>query len=168
VETYSDDTGTKEKEGDLGWIPHARGEQNEFIDFAFNNDPGSTKVIHTQYGFHVAAITDSKNKQRVIKLATLAKEIHPSDNTLNALFNRATKFQLAAQKGDFSEVAKEDDYEIKVAKNINPLDENLPGIGAHRNIVKWAFEKDHKIGDISRFDTGLGYIVAQITSITSK
>lgn len=165
---FSDDTSSKVEGGELGWIPHAQNNQNEILDFAFSNDPGSVKVIQTQFGYHVVAIQDSKDKQRVIKLATLAKEIHPSDQTLNDLFNNATKFQVAATDGDFDQVAEENGYAVKLAKNLEPLDENLPGIGAHRNIVKWAFDKENKVGDITRFDTDLGYVVAQITAATTK
>lgn len=168
VTQYSDDTGTKDKEGDLGWFPFPREEKNEFVDFAFSNDPQSVKVITSQYGYHVAFVDDIKNKQRAVKLATLAKEITPSEQTQNNLFNAATEFQVAAQNGDFSEAAQKDGYEVKVVKSLKPMDENITGIGSYRNIVKWAFEANNKPGTITRFDTDRGYVVAQLTAVTTK
>ncbi len=48
------------------------------------------------------------------------------------------------------------------------MDENLPGLGAQRRIVQWAFAEDTKLGDIKRFDINNGYAVVQLTATYKK
>ena len=49
------------------------------------------------------------------------------------------------------------------ANNLEALAEDIPGLGSNRQVVKWAFEEDTKVGDIHRFDVKDGYVVAQLT-----
>ena len=47
------------------------------------------------------------------------------------------------------------------------MEENIPGLGAQRSIVKWAFEEETRLNDIKRFDLmGGGYVVAELTDAT--
>lgn len=159
----SDDQSSGQNGGEIGWLTPQNEETNPFFEFAFENEPESSEVVETEFGYHVAYIEDVKNKQKTIKLATLGLEIEPSDQTLNDLFNDASKFQIAAKEGDFSDEAKSKSYEVRTVKNLEPMDENISGIGNQRNIVKWAFE-DAKPGDITRLELNDGYVVVQLTS----
>ena len=113
-------------------------------------------------------ITDQKNLQDVIKIATIVKEIAPSDKTISSIYNTTQKFELAAAAGDFQEVATENGYTVRPVQRIRAMDENLPGEGAQRSIVQWAFEEEVSVGDIKRFPVNNGYIVAQVTRRTPK
>ncbi|MUP47343.1 peptidylprolyl isomerase [Gramella sp. BOM4] len=164
---YSADTSNKEEGGDLGYfvpgmmIP-------EFEDFAFNNSTGEVGVVETQFGYHVISIEDQTEAARAVKVATLAREIEASEKTMNDLFNEVTKFEIASSEGDFAEVAKKDNYDVKTVRDLKALDENIPGAGAQRRVVQWAFEDEAEVGDVRRFDTNNGYIVAQLTSKSKK
>jgi peptidyl-prolyl cis-trans isomerase D len=63
-----------------------------------------------------------------------------------------------------SEVAAENDYAVRPVNKLKAMDENLPGLGAQRRIVQWAFNEDTKLGDIRRFDINNGYAVVQLTA----
>ncbi len=166
--TYSDDPSSKAKGGEIGWVAHQPGAVNPLITYAFNNPAGTIKVVETQFGFHVTYIEDTKDEKPAYKFATLAKKIEPSDETENLLFNQATKFQIKANEGDFAKAAQAQNYEIRPVKGLQPLDETITGIGNHRNIVQWAFEETTKPGDLKRFNTEQGYVVAQLTASSSK
>jgi len=43
------------------------------------------------------------------------------------------------------------------------LDENIPGIGNQRQIVRWAFN-DAEVGDIKRFNIPTGYAIVQLVA----
>src|SRR5690625_1168412 len=165
---FSDDPNSNQEGGDIGWITFPKGQSDDLIDFVFGNKEGSVEVIETQFGYHIALIEETRNEKEAFKLATLARSIEASDKTLGDLFNQANNFHSAAQDGDFAKEAEEKDYQVRTVKNLKALDENITGIGAHRNIVQWAFEDKTKVGDIRRFDTPQGYVVAQVTSRTSK
>lgn len=160
---YSADTSNKDNAGDLGWftpgmmIP-------AFNDYVFENEVGDVGVVETQYGYHVISIEDQTEPARAVKVATLAREINASEGTMNRLFNEVTKFEIAANEGNFNDVAKEGNYTVKTVRGMKALDENIPGVGPQRRVVQWAFNDDSEVGDVKRFDTSNGYVVAQLTS----
>lgn len=147
--------------GDLGYFQEGR-MVPEFNDFAFQNDVGTIGMVETDFGFHIVKIDD---KEDVVQIATLARAIEPSEETVNTLFTDATKFEMESVSSDkaFSDLAKENDYVARPVNQIKATDENLPGLGPQRAIVQWAFNDETEIGDIRRFDLVGGYAVAQLT-----
>jgi len=152
--------------GDLGYFQEGR-MVPAFNDFAFNNKVGTIGMVETDFGFHIINIDD---KEDIVQIATLAREIEPSEETTNKLFTDATKFEMESIESSkaFSDLAKENEYVVRPVNKIKATDENLPGLGAQRNIVQWAFQEETNIGDIKRFDLAGGYAVAQLTKTYEK
>lgn len=164
---FSADTSNKEDAGELGWFtPGAM--VPPFNDFVFNNNEGTVGVVETQFGYHVIEIEEQTSPEKAVKIATISRAIEPSEKSLNDLFTDVTRFELAARDGDFAKIAGENNKELRPVKQIQQLEESIPGIGAQRNIVQWAFEEDVEVGDVKRFEVADGYIVAQVTGINKK
>ncbi|SDS50596.1 peptidylprolyl isomerase [Gramella sp. MAR_2010_147] len=164
---YSADTSNKEQAGDLGYF--APGTMiPAFDNYVFDNNKGDVGVVETPLGYHVISIDDQTEAARAVKVATLAREIQASEKTMNDLFNEVTKFEISASEGDFSDVAKKGNYEVRTVKDVKALEENIPGAGAQRRVIQWAFGEEAKVGNVRRFDTNNGYIVAQLTSSRDK
>jgi len=51
---------------------------------------------------------------------------------------------------------------VRPVNSLKILDENIPGVGSQRPIVRWAFEDESKVGDIKRFNVPNGYVIAQL------
>ncbi|TVZ26811.1 peptidylprolyl isomerase/peptidyl-prolyl cis-trans isomerase D [Gillisia sp. Hel_I_86] len=166
---YSADIASKDKGGDLGFFRPGSMIKN-FNDYVFNNNKGDIGVVESEFGYHVISIEDKTAEERGVKLATIAREIEPSEKSLNDLYTKVTKFEIAAKDKDkdFAEVAKADNYEVKTVRGMKVLEENIPGVGAQRRIVQWSFEDDVKAGDIKRFEVPGGYVVAQVTAVKKK
>lgn len=147
--------------GDLGYFQEGR-MVPEFNDFAFQNPVGTIGMVETDFGFHIIKVDD---KRDIVQLATLAREIEPSEATINGLFTDATQFEMESISSDkaFSDLAKDKKFVVRPVNKVNATDENLPGLSSQRSIVQWAFNGDTKIGDIKRFDLNSGYAVAQLT-----
>ncbi|NNK21095.1 MAG: peptidylprolyl isomerase, partial [Flavobacteriaceae bacterium] len=152
--------------GDLGFFQEGV-MTPKFNDFAFGNPVGHIGLVETEFGFHIVKVDE---KRDLVQLATLTRDIQPSDETINALFTDATKFEMTAVDSDksLSEVAQENDYVVRPVNRLNAMDENLPGLGAQRRIVQWAFSEDTELGDIRRFDVNNGYAVVQLTATYKK
>lgn len=161
VTAFTADVNSIPNEGRYDWFPYAQ-MVPEFRDFTFEGKTGDLDVVKSQFGYHIIEIEGQKNEQKVIKLATVAKEIIPSSKTENDLFTETTRFQMNASKGDFQEVAKEATYGVRPVDGIGELDDNIPGIGTNRSIVNWAFNQETNIGDISRFEISGGFVVAEL------
>lgn len=164
---YSADASNKEEGGDLGWFTPGT-MVPAFNDFVFTNNAGTVGVVETQFGYHVIDIQEQTEKEQAVKLATVSRAIQPSENSLNALYADVTRFELTAKDGNFADLAKESDMQVRPVKDIQQLEENIPGIGPQRSIVQWAFEEGVEIGDIKRFEVPTGYVVAQVTATNEK
>ena len=152
--------------GDLGYFEEGI-MTPKFNDFAFGNPVGYIGLVETEFGYHIVKVDD---KRDLVQLATLTRDIEPSDETINTLFTDATKFEMAAvdSKKSLNEIAKENDYVVRPVNKLMAMDENLPGLGAQRRIVQWAFAEDTELGDIKRFDVNNGYAVVQLTATYKK
>ncbi len=161
VKEFSSDRGSIANEGRYDW--HAYGTMvPEFNTFEFEGKVGDMGVVKTIFGFHVIELEGLKDKQKAIKVGTIARKIEPSEETINAIFRDASNFEIAVESKDFEAVAKESNYAVRPVNGIKALDENIPGIGNQRQIVRWAFEDEAKEGDVKRFSIPDGYAIAQI------
>ena len=168
VTDFSSDQGSIANGGEYDYHPYNT-MVKPFNDFEFEGKKGDLGVVKTVFGFHVIEILGQTDKQRALKLATLAQTIEPSEETIDQVFNTTSKFELALQNETFDKVAQDQKYVVKPVSNVKVLDENIPGLQSQRAIVRWAFEKETKSGDYKRFSIpGKGYVVATVTSINNE
>lgn len=157
----SSDKVSNEKDGEIEFAYNA-GMAPEFKEFSFDNKEGDIDVVGTSFGYHVIEILEQKSFNNAYKIATIARKIEPSDQTLQDIFNKMSKFEIAAKDGDFTELAKERELTIKPI-TFKELDENIPGLGSQRQVVRWAFEETTDEGDFKNFPiSGFGFIVAKL------
>ena len=151
--------------GDLGFF--SEGDMDDkFFEFANKSRVGAVGLVETPFGFHVIKVTD---KQDLVLLASVSREIVPSDQTSNRIFKDATQFEMDAGKGEFAAVAEASIFNVRTVNQVAQLDENLPGLPEQRNIVQWAFNEDTKVGEIKRFNLSYGgYAVVQVTAAREK
>jgi len=164
---FSEDQSNKDKGGDLGYFTPGR-MVKPFNDYIFDNKIGDIGVVQTDFGVHVIMIDDQKNIQKAVKLGNIVKNIEPSEKTINNVFSKATKFEIAAQEGDFTELSTEAGLTPSPVNKIGELDANIPGVGENRSIVTWAFNEDTKVKDIKRVNINNGYVVVQLTRKNPK
>jgi len=163
VTTFSSDQGSVANEGRYDWFPYNR-MVPEFRDFAFENNTGDIDIVKTLFGFHIIEIEGQKNIQKAIKVATLARQIEPSETTINKVFRDASTFEIAVSEKAFHAVATESNYTVRPVNGIKIFDENIPGLGSQRTIVRWAFNVESEVGDIKRFNIPGGYAIVQLAA----
>lgn len=141
----------------------------EFRDFSFENKVGDLQVVKTAFGYHIIEILSQGERQKAVKVGNLSLPIEPSEQTIDDVYNRTSKFEIAVTNGVFQDVAQESGYAVKPVSNIKELDESIPGLGSQRAMVRWAFEDGVKVGSVKRFNIqGGGYAVAVVTAINKK
>jgi peptidyl-prolyl cis-trans isomerase D len=163
---YSDGP-TKNRGGDLGFFQEGQ-MASEFFNFVDKNRVGRIGLVETEFGFHIIKVTD---KDDLALIADVANEAIASDQTANEVFRSATKFEMESNDlNDFISVAEKNNYEVRPVKQVTELEENMPGLFNQRQIVRWAFDDDTKVGDIKRFSltAGGGYAVVQLTAFNQK
>ena len=159
--TASDDSSAQQG-GDLGYFgPNQM--VKPFNDFVFSNGIGKVGLVETEFGFHVIKVTD---KQDGIRLATVAQKVEASEATADKIFTQATKLEMDAAGKDLNAVAKTLGLKVAPAVSVKGLDENFGSLGNQRAIVRWAFEKGIKVGDVKRFEVAnVGHVIAKLKSI---
>ncbi len=159
---------TKTKGGDLGWFTYGR-MVPEFNDFVFNGKKGQIGLVKTDFGYHIIKIDDLTEPEKAVKLVTIAKNVEPSMKTEDEIYAKASKLTSEAMKtDDFIAFAKENGYVAKPVRRIGRFEDNIPGLGVNREIVKWMYDKDTKIGDVNKVDLNNGHVIVKLTGIHEK
>ena len=136
----------------------------EFGDFLMNTKGETKKVVKTSFGYHYIEILEKKNPQPAYKIAYVAKEIIPSEETINSANGAATKLSGQARTAAEFEKYVTDNHLTKVSPPnvLKPNDYQLGNLQDARPLIKWAF--DAKEGDVSDpFLIGSDYIVGLVT-----
>ncbi|MDI9256507.1 peptidylprolyl isomerase [Flavobacterium sedimenticola] len=162
--TNSDDSSAQQG-GDLGYFSPGQ-MVKPFNDFVFNNPVGKIGLVETEFGYHIINVTD---KQDAIRLATIAQKIEPSEATNNKIYTQATQFEMDAATKDFAALAKQMKLTVNPSVRVKAIDESFGAVNNQRQIVKWAFADDTKIGDVKRFEViNMGHIIAKLKKVTEK
>ena len=146
--------------GDLGYFQE-KTVNKKIFEYADKSKIGSIGIIETEFGFHILKIVD---KQDILLFANISKKIIPSEKTSNQVFREASQFEMDLSKNDdFNLIAQSKNYNVRNVKNLDILDENIPGLPNQRSIVQWAFNEDTKVGMIKKFNLSYGgYAIVQL------
>lgn len=167
--SYSDDPSAKQNSGDLGWF--ADGAMvPAFNEAVFNTKTGNVTMTETPFGFHVIQVTGKKDPVKKVKVATVLHEVIASNETYQDIFSKASKlasenktkeaFDLAVQEGALTK---------KSQPNMREMSNYIVGMENPRQIVRWAFNEDTEVGDVSTvFDMEDMFVVACLTRKTEE
>jgi peptidyl-prolyl cis-trans isomerase D len=149
---YSTDEAAKQQKGVMTFDLQTIESDNfakPFGDFLLNDKGETKKVVKTQFGWHYIEILDKKDYQPSYKIAYMAKEIAPSDETINNANTEAIKLSGYAkdQKSFNDYVAKNGLKKVDVPTEIKENDYQVGQLQDARAIVRWAF--DAKQGQVS-------------------
>ncbi len=160
---YSSD-GSKDKGGDLGTFAYGA-MVPEFNKYCFEKPVGSRGVVRTQFGYHIIELLGQKGASPAYKIGFLAKEIYPSEETINNASNNAVK--LSAEKDAKKLEAylqKNGLQKISVPTLIKENDASIGQMQDARQLVRWVFEA--KKGDVSDpMPVGDQFVVATVDKI---
>jgi peptidyl-prolyl cis-trans isomerase D len=163
---FSKDTETASKGGNWGVIKP--GDKFETIDKAlfYKHTEGDVFVVGSNDGFHVIQITKAVPSKTAVKVAFLARQITPSQETQRAVFAQAQAFAAANNSLEkFRNSNLKDD--IKKSPALQQNDYFIFGIGVAREIVKWAFEaREGEVSPVFTLDDK--YVVAALTKVAEK
>ncbi len=166
---FNDDIVARGKGGDLGWISRDAQFDPMFKEYSFRNKKGHIGKTITQFGIHIIQIVDTKGDNRGMKIATVYREVTPSEKTFNDIYNRASKFAAEAQSAeDYVALADEMGLSLRVANDVKEFDENIVGLGNNREIVRWTFGEDRAVGDIQLLNNNQqSYVVVILNGINN-
>ncbi|HZS29006.1 MAG TPA: peptidylprolyl isomerase [Candidatus Angelobacter sp.] len=162
---YSQDPGSKDNGGELGWI--VKGQTvAEFEKVAFSQSKGQiSDLVQSPFGFHIIQ-TEDKEDAHLKPLAEVKDDIEKTlkQEKLSALLNKTgNEAEDFAQKQGLEKAAAK--YGAQVVPS-NPIarTDSLPGIGSQPTLMQAIFTTGEKDGpQLGRIPTG--YVLFEVTKI---
>lgn len=163
AQKYSADQNSAAKGGDMGWLH--RGQVDDSTLMAAS---GSVKVLQAHDGFHVLQVTDKGAANKRVKLAVVQRDVIPSSNTVQSVYNMANSFVADCKNlEDFNAQVAKQKLNKRVASRLSPNERTISGLNSPREIIRWAYEADK--GDISKvFELKDQFVVAVLTGEREK
>jgi hypothetical protein len=167
--TLSDDGSAKQNNGDLGWF--ADGAMvGPFNDAVAKGKIGDIVKVETMFGYHVLKITGKKDPVTKVRVAIVERAIEPTSKTFQDIYTQASTFA-----GENNSQAKFESAVTNLGLNkrsatyLREMGNTIAGIDYPREIIRWAYHEDIKLGEVSPvFDVGGSYVVAILTNIREK
>lgn len=161
---FSDDPSAKTNNGDLGWFTDGQ-MVADFNEFVQNNKVGTIGMVETPFGFHIIKVTGKNDPKPMARIAVIAREISASTATFQDVFSQANKFSTEVKNAEqFNKVVEEQGLNKRTFPTMRKNTNRITGLNNPREIVRWAFKKETKVGDISTiFDLENMYVIAMVT-----
>lgn len=165
----SDDASAKTNNGDLGWFKDGQMVPS-FNQFALDNKVGTVGLVETDFGYHIIEVTGKKDPVKNIRLATITYEVAPSTKTYQDIFAKASKFATENKTAEqFNKAVEQEGLNKRVAPALREMSNRIAGIENPRQVVRWAFDENTSVGDVSTiFDLDNMFVVALLTKQTDK
>ena len=137
---------------------------SDFSDILYGLNVGQVFGPYQDGNYYkITRMLDKKREGNLNKvlLADVAIEIIPSNESSNENFRKASQVEFDANNG-LSLNQSDEGLQINTFESFEDFDEGLPGISNSRQVIKWMYEDDSRVGDVRRFTLNDGYIVAKI------
>ncbi|MGO1595990.1 MAG: SurA N-terminal domain-containing protein [Sphingobacterium sp.] len=163
---FSADPNSKDNGGDLGIL--TRGLIEELDETLFDGQTGDVKVVSTNFGIHVVKINRQIGNSPIAKLAIVDQSINPSKETTDAAYSKANAFFSASTKGDFNEIAKQQNVDVLKNERTLPMDNMFAGVEIPRDLIRWAFEAEKDEVGERIYESDDHFIIARVAEIQPK
>jgi peptidyl-prolyl cis-trans isomerase D len=143
----SDDQGSAQVGGDLGWFSEGM-MIIPFNNACFGGKKGDIVTVETTYGLHIIKIIDQSRKVKKYDIGIVDRQVIPSNSTTQRIYAEASQFAGTNDTYEkFNKAVAEGNLNKKLAMNVTPDQKELPGLTQSRALVMALFQNS-KAGHI--------------------
>lgn len=156
--------------GDLGWMKKGGASLPEAVErVLYSTSEGGIFMVRTHLGVHIVKATSNRSN-KIVNVQVVSDDIQYSGDTENEVYTTAFDFASKSRNSEeFAKNAEEKGLNILISPDLKEGEMGLPGIENARDIIRWAFNDERSIGDISEVMTaGDKFIVAHLVSVKEK
>jgi len=170
---FSDDQGSAQLGGDLGWFEEGQ-MVPEFNNACFEGREGDVKVVKSDFGYHIIEILEQSSYSKKYLVGIIDRKIQPSTETYNATFSEARKFAGTNNTYEkFNSAVAEQGLNKKVATDVTPRKKTLPGLEEPRRLIRALYETEENSiilaeNQQAAIEVGDKFIVAYCTDIKEE
>ena len=171
--TNSDDQGSAQLGGDLGWFPEGR-MVVPFNNACFSGKKGDISSVETTFGVHIIEILDQSKRSRKYDIGIVDRKIIAGSVTNQRVYSEASQFAGASNTYDkFNQEITGKGLTKRIANDITPSQKTLPGLESPRNLIISLFlgKKGEIVldnNDQAVFEVGDKYVVAYCTRVQEE
>jgi peptidyl-prolyl cis-trans isomerase D len=169
----SEDQGSAQIGGDLGWFPEGR-MVVPFNNACFAGKKGEIVTAETTYGIHIIEILAQSKNTRKYDIGIVDRKIIASSITNQRIYSEASQFAGNNNTYDkFNSAIASQNLNKRIANDVIPQQKTLPGLENPRSLVIALFsaEKGKIVLDNNQqavFEVGDKYVVAFCTKIQEE
>jgi peptidyl-prolyl cis-trans isomerase D len=173
AKSNSDDQGSSQIGGDLGWFPEGR-MIVPFNNACFTSKKGDIVTVETTFGVHIIEILAQSKNTRKYNIGIIDRKIIPSAATNQKIYGEASRF--AGNNNTYEKFTKaiaEQGLTKRVANDITPQQKTLPGLNNPRVIIMALFQAEpNKIildnNQQAVFEVADKYVIAYCTKVQQE
>ncbi len=167
---YSDYPTAKDDGGDLKWFKDGNPNFDLFFKAGIELKPNEMKVVETRIGYSLFLLKEKSAPVKKVKAAVITRAIVPSNKTYQDTYMKASAFAGQNKTVDaFEKAAVAQGLQKRSAPNIREMDNYVMGLPSAREMVRWAFAENTKVGEVSPvFDFTGKYGIAILKNISEK
>jgi peptidyl-prolyl cis-trans isomerase D len=141
-----------------------------FFNAGLAMKPNELKVIETSIGYSLLKVTEKTKPLQKLRIAVLQRQIEPSNQTYQDTYLKASAFAGQNKTADdFDKSATAGKLAKRSAPNIKEMDYSVAGLTPAREMVRWIYSENVKVGEVSPvFDLSGKYVVAILKNIVDK
>ena len=119
--------------------------------------------------FKISRMIDKKRDGNLNKvlLADVVKEIVPSNESSNNNYRKASQAEFDANS-NLPLNSSDQSLFVDSFNSFDEFDSGLPGVENSRQVIKWLYEDQTRVGNVKRFTLNDGYLVAKAISFNKK
>ncbi len=171
--TNSEDQGSAQIGGDLGWFPEGI-MVSPFNNACFTAKKGEIVTAETNYGIHIIEVLEKSKNSRKYNIGIVDRKIIPSSTTNQRIYSDASQFAGTNNTYEkFTSAISEMGLNKLMANDVSPQQKTLPGLENPRNLIMslYSAEAGKIILDNNQqavFEVGDNYVVAYCTRIQTE
>jgi|TARA_B100001094_G_scaffold331711_1_gene401015 hypothetical protein len=158
---------------DVSWDSIYRSKQElsgDFSDILFGLKKGEVFGPYKDGNtFKISRMIDKMRDGNLNKvlIADIVKEIIPSNESSNTNYRVASQAEFDANN-NLPLNNSDQGLSISSFESYEKFDAGLPGYINSRQVIKWLYEDQTRVGDVKRFSLNEGYLIAKVISFNKK
>ena len=135
----SDDQGSAQLGGDLGWFKEGT-MVRPFNDACFFGKKGDIVLVQSQFGWHIIEILGQSPKSKKVQVGILTHKIQPGSTTYQDYYSQASQFAGKNNTYEkFTAAISKEGLNKHVANDIKESDREVPGLDSPRPLIRAIF-----------------------------